>query len=212
MLRKTISVIIMFFAMICVLSAGNVKNSSFFLELNKPGESYISFIDLSSDNFGGETSSISLSADSAFSTAECSVGIIWNIYTENEGGIYENGSAELALVFQASDSDSGYMLRRIDPTSSAQVLDQPGLNYSVAIRDFVSSSAADQPEALVIEESNTSIETESRTIKMIDMQGTLNPYSGEQGSAILDFSLTPPADGYITGTYTGEVIMTLTIN
>ena len=46
MLRKTISVIIMFFAMICVLSAENVKNSSFFLELNKPGESYISFIDL----------------------------------------------------------------------------------------------------------------------------------------------------------------------
>ena len=86
MLRKTISVIIMFFAMICVLSAENVKNSSFFLELNKPGESYISFIDLSSGNYGGETSSISFSADSAFSTAECSVGIIWNIYTENEGG------------------------------------------------------------------------------------------------------------------------------
>lgn len=212
MLRKTISVIIIFFAMIYALSAEDVKNSSFFLELNKPGESYISFIDLSSENYGGETSSISFSADSAFRTAECSVGIIWNIYTENEGGIYENGSAELALVFRASISDPGYMLRRIDPISSAQVMGQPGLNYSVAIRDFESSNAENSPDALVIEQSDAPIDVVSRTLKMINMQGTLNPYSGEQGSAILDFSLTPPADGYITGTYKGDVVMELIIN
>ena len=115
-------------------------------------------------------------------------------------------------MFQASDSDSGYMLRRIDPISSAQVMDQPGLNYSVAIRDFESSNAENSPDALVIEQSDVSIDVESRTLKMINMQGTLNPYSGEQGSAILDFSLTPPDDGYITGTYKGEVVMKLIIN
>ena len=208
-MRKILMLISLIIISSVVFSEGQPIEKNFYLTLNKTGETSLLFAE--TDNHDMEKARIVLGppANPTSSVSE-DLAVIWTIYSTDYSS---TSSARLSLIFESSNGDS-YMLRKVNTETAELDKNNPGLNYSVTISEYSSSSGFSKPDNIVITESSESRSRSDNTIILFDNR--LNPYSGESGYANLAFVLDPPTiegnKGFPTGQYKGRIVSYLVVD
>ena len=198
MKRRILAVLIMF-----VLLSENIYaildniGTDFNLLIRKEGLTDLWFYDPDEGSINTETNTFLFSRDNEDTSTEAKdkIGIAWTIYSSDVSSI----------ILEFSDNyTEEYMLRYLDGNSP--------YNYSVSVSEFESTDVLNS-KGIFNQPANINAKTgpmpkEERCLVITKNTGETFSYP-LTGHAVLDLTLAPGPEGFMSGQYSGQIILKL---